>query len=153
MWEPPYSELMLLYNNSVPSVLEKISKNFSIDIITATEGNQKIIKKWLSDHEIKYDNIIFVKSAKEDLKNSDEFMIDVDKIKRDFPILSIKINGKPFVYLDNAATSQKPTQVIGSIVEYYSKYNANVHRGIYRISEKATEEYIKSKQKIRNLFF
>ncbi len=74
-------------------------------------------------------------------------MIDVDKIKRDFPILSIKINGKPFVYLDNAATSQKPTQVIGSIVEYYSKYNANVHRGIYRISEKATEEYIKSKEK------
>ena len=76
VWEPPYSELMLLYSNSVPSVLEKISKNFSIDIITATEGNQKIIKKWLSDHEIKYDNIIFVKSAKDKVNYIFEIIIE-----------------------------------------------------------------------------
>lgn len=76
VWEPPYSELMSLYSKSIPSVLERISKNFSIDIITATEGNQKIIKKWLGDHKIKYDNIIFVKSAMDKVNYSFEIIIE-----------------------------------------------------------------------------
>ncbi len=75
-------------------------------------------------------------------------MIDVEEVKKDFPILSIKMNGKPLVYLDNAATSQKPKQVIDAIVDYYSTYNANIHRGIYWIANKATEAYTESKGKV-----
>lgn len=74
--------------------------------------------------------------------------IDVAAIKRDFPILKIKVNGRPFVYLDSAATSQKPLQVIEAIDEYYKVYNANIHRGVYQIAEKATEAYIDSKRKV-----
>jgi len=74
--------------------------------------------------------------------------MDVDAIREDFPILKTKMNGKPLVYLDSAATSQKPRQVISAISEYYQKYNANIHRGIYKISEQATEEYINSKEKL-----
>lgn len=72
---------------------------------------------------------------------------DVEIVRKDFPILDVKINGKPLVYLDSAATSQKPIQVIDKIVEYYKTYNANIHRGIYKISEEATDAYIKSKEK------
>ena len=71
---------------------------------------------------------------------------DVDKIRRDFPILSIEMGGHPLVYLDSAATSQKPRQVINAITRYYKKYNANIHRGIYDIAEQATEEYTESKE-------
>lgn len=74
--------------------------------------------------------------------------LDVDKIKADFPILSTKMNGKPLVYLDSAATSQKPEKVLEAINDYYRTYNANIHRGIYKIAEKATEEYINSKEKV-----
>ena len=74
--------------------------------------------------------------------------LDVDLIRQDFPILSTKMNGKPLAYLDNAATSQKPVEVIDAINEYYKTYNANIHRGIYKISEEATEAYIKSKEKV-----
>jgi cysteine desulfurase / selenocysteine lyase len=77
--------------------------------------------------------------------------LDVEKIRRDFPILSIKMNGKPLVYLDSAATSQKPKKVISAISKYYKKYNANIHRGVYQISIKATEEYEKSKKKVASL--
>ena len=77
--------------------------------------------------------------------------IDVKAIKNDFPIFKIKMAGKPLVYLDSAATSQKPQQVIDSISEYYSKYNANIHRGIYEIAERATEEYTNSKEKLAKL--
>ena len=56
---------------------------------------------------------------------------NIQKIRNDFPILSRKVNGYPLVYLDNAATSQKPQQVIDSIVDYYSNYNANIHRGVH----------------------
>ncbi len=77
--------------------------------------------------------------------------IDVENIKKDFPIFNIKMNGKPLVYLDSAATSQKPKQVIDSIVKYYSEYNANIHRGIYEIAERATEEYTNSKEKLAKL--
>ncbi len=72
--------------------------------------------------------------------------LDARKIKKDFPILSTKMNGKLLAYLDSAATSQKPKQVIDSISYYYKNYNANIHRGIYKISEKATEAYTKSKE-------
>ena len=65
-------------------------------------------------------------------------MIDVEKVRRDFPILKRKINGRPLVYLDSAATSQKPKAVIKSIVDYYENHNANVHRGIHVLSEEAT---------------
>ncbi|MGC8585968.1 MAG: cysteine desulfurase [Candidatus Micrarchaeia archaeon] len=73
---------------------------------------------------------------------------DVEKIRRNFPILSIRMNGKQLAYLDNAATSQKPLCVIDKLYEYYTKYNANIHRGVYKIAEKATEEYIASKAKV-----
>ena len=69
-------------------------------------------------------------------------MTHMDKnIKSDFPILKRKINGKPLVYLDSAATSQKPKAVMDMIAHYYSKHNANVHRGIHTLSIEATEEY------------
>ncbi len=74
--------------------------------------------------------------------------IDVKRIRRDFPILSARMNGKPLVYLDNAATSQKPRQVIEAIYKYYTQYNANIHRGIYAIAEKATQAYTDSKAKV-----
>ena len=66
---------------------------------------------------------------------------DVEKIRRDFPILQQKINGKPLVYLDNAASSQKPRFVLDAIIRYYEEDNANVHRGVHTLSERATEAY------------
>lgn len=66
--------------------------------------------------------------------------INIDKIRADFPILKEKIHGKPLVYFDNAATTQKPQQVIDKIVEVYSKYNSNIHRGVHYLSNKATTE-------------
>lgn len=74
--------------------------------------------------------------------------LDINAIRNDFPILKIKMNGKPLIYLDNAATSQKPVQVIAALDDYYKTYNANIHRGLYKIAEKATEEYINSKVKV-----
>ena len=68
-------------------------------------------------------------------------------IRKDFPILKRKINGKDLVYLDNAATTQKPFQVIEKITDYYSNHNANIHRGIHRLSEEATEEYEETRSK------
>jgi cysteine desulfurase/selenocysteine lyase len=73
-------------------------------------------------------------------------VVDVETIRNDFPIFKIKFNGKYLAYLDNAATSQKPKQVINALVEFYEMYNSNIHRGVYRISEKATEEYEKSRE-------
>ncbi|MDE1828557.1 MAG: cysteine desulfurase [Candidatus Micrarchaeota archaeon] len=74
--------------------------------------------------------------------------LDVEKIRKDFPILKTQMNGKQLVYLDSAATSQKPKQVINAISRYYKTYNANIHRAIYKISEEATEGYIDSKEKL-----
>ncbi len=74
-------------------------------------------------------------------------MINVKKIRKDFPVLKRKVNGKRLVYLDNSATTQKPRQVIEKISDYYSGYNANVHRGIHRLSEEASEEYENSRGK------
>ncbi|MDO4879798.1 MAG: cysteine desulfurase [Capnocytophaga sp.] len=70
-------------------------------------------------------------------------------IRADFPILERKINGKPLVYFDNGATSQKPKIVIDSIVEYYSSYNANIHRGVHTLSQEATNTYEEARQKIQ----
>lgn len=74
--------------------------------------------------------------------------MELKKIRNDFPILKRKINGKRMVYLDSAATSQKPKQVIKEIEKYYENYNSNVHRGIYKIAAEATEEYEKARKKI-----
>ncbi len=71
---------------------------------------------------------------------------DIEKIRKDFPILKNEVDGKRLVYLDSAATSQKPRQVINAVSRYYKNYNANIHRGIYRIAEEATEAYVKSKE-------
>ena len=62
-------------------------------------------------------------------------------MRRDFPVLQRKVHGKPLVYLDNAATSQKPQAVIDTLVRYYSEFNANIHRGIHHLSEEATRAY------------
>ncbi len=75
-------------------------------------------------------------------------VIDVKKIKNDFPILNRKINGKQIVYLDNAATTQKPLQVIKAIENYYMNFNANVHRGVYTLAEEATMEYEESRKRV-----
>jgi cysteine desulfurase/selenocysteine lyase len=73
--------------------------------------------------------------------------LNVTKIRTDFPILRRKIGGKPVVYLDNAATSQKPKAVIDAIDRYYHEYNANVHRGVHRLSEEATVAFEQSREK------
>lgn len=74
--------------------------------------------------------------------------LDVEKIRKDFPVLSRQVHGKPLVYLDNAATSQKPQMVIDKLNEYYTTYNANVHRGIHALSEEATDAYERAREKI-----
>src|SRR5690554_2122385 len=79
-------------------------------------------------------------------------MFNIQKIRNDFPILSRKVNGHPLVYLDNAATSQKPQQVIDSIVHYYSYYNANIQRGVHTISQEAKDAYEAAREKIRKHF-
>src|SRR5215207_7536814 len=65
-------------------------------------------------------------------------MFDVNNIRRDFPILSKTINGKPLIYFDNGATTQKPKAVIDALVKYYSEQNANIHRGVHTLSREAT---------------
>ena len=69
----------------------------------------------------------------------------VERVRRDFPILKRKVNGKRLVYFDNAATSQKPRQVIDAVTSFYETYNANIHRGMYKIAEEATVAYTDSK--------
>jgi cysteine desulfurase/selenocysteine lyase len=76
-------------------------------------------------------------------------MIDINKIRNDFPILNTKVYGRQLVYLDNGATSQKPLQVISSVAEFYSTINSNIHRGVHYLSSKATEEYEKSREKVK----
>ncbi|MBI3586839.1 MAG: cysteine desulfurase [Ignavibacteriales bacterium] len=74
---------------------------------------------------------------------------DVARIRKDFPILSLNVHGKPLVYLDNAATSQKPQCVINAINEYYRSENSNIHRGVHYLSEKATQEYENVRTKVQ----
>ncbi len=73
---------------------------------------------------------------------------NVLEIRKDFPILSTTTNGKPLIYLDSAATSQKPLSMINAVSDFYKRYNANIHRGIYEISVKATEAYQESKETV-----
>lgn len=71
----------------------------------------------------------------------DKIEADIISIRKQFPILDQKVNGKPLIYFDNGATTQKPKQVIDKIVEYYSSYNSNIHRGVHTLSQKATMAY------------
>jgi len=68
-------------------------------------------------------------------------MFDVQAVRADFPVLRRLVNGKPLVYFDNAATSQKPRQVIEALVDYYERYNSNIHRGVHTLAEESTEAY------------
>lgn len=77
-------------------------------------------------------------------------MIDVAKIRGDFPILDRKVNGKPLIYFDNGATTQKPKQVIDAIVNYYSSQNANIHRGVHTLSREATELFEDARKTVAN---
>jgi cysteine desulfurase/selenocysteine lyase len=77
-------------------------------------------------------------------------MFDIKKIRADFPILSRQVNGKPLVYFDNGATSQKPQVVIDAIATYYQEINANIHRGVHTLSQLATNAYEESRIKIQN---
>ena len=74
---------------------------------------------------------------------------EVERIRRDFPILHQEVHGKPLVYLDNAATSQKPRQVIAALDHYYSADNANIHRGVHTLSERATAAYEGGRDKVK----
>ena len=76
-------------------------------------------------------------------------MIDINKVRTDFPILSRTVNGKPLVYFDNGATSQKPQIVIDAISKYYQEINANIHRGVHTLSQLATDAYEESRNKIQ----
>ena len=78
--------------------------------------------------------------------------INITKIRADFPILSRKVNGQDLVYLDNAATSQTPTQVIDVIADYYQNYNANIHRGVHTLSQEATDKFEQARQNIQKHF-
>lgn len=77
-------------------------------------------------------------------------MLDINKIRADFPILSQKVNGKPLVYFDNGATSQKPQVVIDAISKYYQEINANIHRGVHTLSQLATDAYEISRAKLQH---
>ena len=79
-------------------------------------------------------------------------VFDVNTIRKDFPILERKVNGKPLIYFDNAATSQTPKQVIDVIFDYYSNYNANIHRGVHALSQEATDAYEQARAKIQKHF-
>lgn len=75
---------------------------------------------------------------------------DVESIRNQFPVLDQEVNGNPLVYFDNAATTQKPKAVINSLVDYYQGYNANIHRGIHTLAEKATKAYEDTRKALRN---
>ena len=77
-------------------------------------------------------------------------MLDINKVRADFPILSRTVNGKPLVYFENGATSQKPRIVIDAIAKYYQEINANIHRGVHTLSQLATDAYEESRGKIQN---
>ena len=79
-------------------------------------------------------------------------MFNVENIRKDFPILSRKVNGKSLVYFDNAATSQTPQHVIDTIVDYYSNFNANIHRGVHTLSQESTDLYEQARLKIQSHF-
>src|SRR5262245_42803269 len=75
-------------------------------------------------------------------------MYDVHQVRRDFPILERRVRGRDLLYLDNAATSQKPRSVIEALEDYYRRFNANIHRGIHALAEEATEAYEKTRRRV-----
>jgi len=79
-------------------------------------------------------------------------MFPVEKIRADFPILQRVVNGKPLIYFDNAATSQTPKIVIDAIVDYYTNYNANIHRGVHTLSQEATDKYEQARETLKTHF-
>jgi cysteine desulfurase/selenocysteine lyase len=79
-----------------------------------------------------------------------ELKFDVETIRKDFPILSERVYGKPLIYLDNAATSQKPSVVIQALSDYYATYNANIHRGVHCLSQRASQAYDEVRLKVRD---
>lgn len=86
------------------------------------------------------------------LYNKTKTMFPVEKIREDFPILQRQVNGKPLVYFDNAATSQTPKIVMDAIVDYYTNYNANIHRGVHTLSQEATDRYEQARIKLQKHF-
>lgn len=89
------------------------------------------------------------KSAEDEFRNSDGAPFDVNRIKRDFPILQEKVNGKPLVWLDNAATTQKPQQVIDRISYFYQYENSNIHRAAHELAARATDAYEEARAKVQ----
>jgi cysteine desulfurase/selenocysteine lyase len=87
----------------------------------------------------------------EAVKTKEIKKFDVTEIRKDFPILERYVHGKPLVYLDNAATSQKPQAVIESHIDYYLHHNANIHRGFYQLSAESTEAYDEARAKVKKL--
>lgn len=79
-------------------------------------------------------------------------MIDVEKIRKDFPILDQIVNDEPLVYLDNAATTQKPKAVLEAVNRYYQEDNANVHRGVHTLAERATASYEAARETVRSFY-
>src|SRR6186713_3252684 len=75
--------------------------------------------------------------------------LDVERIRADFPILDIRPRGKPLIYFDSAATSQKPRQVIDALRRYYEEENGNIHRGVHYLSELATTRYDETREAVR----
>ena len=75
--------------------------------------------------------------------------LDVERIRKDFPVLEQEVRGKPLVYLDSAATSQKPRAVIDAVARYYLEDNANVHRGVHLLSERATQAYEGARERVQ----
>lgn len=84
------------------------------------------------------------------LETKSKIHFDVQKIREDFPILQQEINGRPLVYFDNGASSQKPQQVIDAIVEYYQTINSNVHRGVHTLSQRATDAYEAARESVKD---
>ena len=76
-------------------------------------------------------------------------VLDITRIRQDFPVLDQQVNGRPLVYLDNAATNQKPASVVNALTDYYEGYNANIHRGIHSLAEKATAAFEASRRAIQ----
>jgi cysteine desulfurase/selenocysteine lyase len=76
-------------------------------------------------------------------------LFDLAKVRDDFPILSTQVRGRPLVYLDNAATTQKPRAVLDGVAHFYERHNANVHRGIHLLSQLATQEYEEARVKVQ----
>jgi cysteine desulfurase/selenocysteine lyase len=93
-----------------------------------------------------------VNTKEMNMMNTSEHILDVERIRKDFPILNREINGYPLVYFDNAATSQTPKQVIDCIVDYYETKNANIHRGVHALSQIATDAYEGARETVRSHF-